>query len=259
MSNPNPQASPTPGWTPVDDRSRPVLAVEVVGIALGLVGFVAMMAYFLRVTDLGNTAVASMLAMVPLAIVVAAVLWIDRWEREPVRALLFAFLWGAGVSVVISLILNTQIGEMLASGMGEFDALVMEVAVVAPIVEEFAKGLGVLIIFLALPKYFDGVVDGIVYSALVAAGFAFTENILYFIQFADQIGETFVGRGLMGPFAHVSFTFMMGIALGVAARQQNRLAWVWMLPIGYVLSVLMHALWNYSTFSMYYDTLYWAL
>ena len=50
----------------------------------------------------------------------------------------------------------------------------------APIVEEFAKGLGVFIIFVIARRAFDGPIDGIVYGGLVGAGFAFTENIQYF-------------------------------------------------------------------------------
>ncbi|BAS09146.1 conserved hypothetical protein [Arthrobacter sp. Hiyo4] len=50
----------------------------------------------------------------------------------------------------------------------------------APIVEEFAKSLGLLMILLLARKHFDGPVDGIVFAFTIAGGFAFTENILYF-------------------------------------------------------------------------------
>ena len=39
-------------------------------------------------------------------------------------------------------------------------------------------------------REFDGIVDGIVYAGLVAAGFAFTENILYFGRaFAEEADD----------------------------------------------------------------------
>ena len=63
----------------------------------------------------------------------------------------------------------------------------------APIVEEFAKGLGVFLIFVSARRAFDGPIDGIVYGALVGAGFAFTENIQYF---AVSFIEGGVGRCL---------------------------------------------------------------
>ena len=48
------------------------------------------------------------LALLPLAGVLLAVRLIDRWEPEPVGLLTAAFLWGAGVSTVISLVVNTS-------------------------------------------------------------------------------------------------------------------------------------------------------
>ena len=70
----------------------------------------------------------------------------------------------------------------------------------APLVEEVAKGLGVLLIYAFSRAHFDGPVDGLVYAATVAAGFAFTENILYFGVAlveggAEELGATFVMRG----------------------------------------------------------------
>ena len=52
-------------------------------------------------------------------------------------------------------------------------------AVVAPITEEGAKGLFILLLLWFRRRVIDGVLDGIVYAGLVGVGFAFTENILY--------------------------------------------------------------------------------
>ena len=66
-------------------------------------------------------------------------------------------------------------------------------------------------------REFDGVIDGIVYAELVAAGFAFTENILYFGRafvpggLASEQGGVlivFVLRGLLSPFAHPRLVFV---------------------------------------------------
>ena len=93
----------------------------------------------------------------------------------------------------------------------------------APLVEEFAKGLGVFLVFVFGRRAFDGPVDGVVYGALVGAGFAFTENILYFATSLIEGGLsetafTFVLRGILSPFAHVMFTAVTGYAIGRAAR-----------------------------------------
>src|SRR5690606_28106159 len=126
----------------------------------------------------------------------------------------------------------------------------------APLIEETAKGMGVLILFLARRRYFDGPVDGIVYAATVAAGFAFVENILYFDRSIDMLPQIFVMRGILSPFAHVMFTVAIGIALGLAARSRSSFAWVGALPLGWLVAVLLHALWNGSTFTGSFFGLY---
>jgi RsiW-degrading membrane proteinase PrsW (M82 family) len=74
-------------------------------------------------------------------------------------------------------------------------------------------------------REFDGIIDGIVYAGIVAAGFAFTENILYFGRAFGEEAEmggsvlfTLILRGVLSPFAHPLFTSMTGIGAGLAAN-----------------------------------------
>ena len=169
----------------------------------------------------------SLLALVPLGIVLVTVRWIDRWEPEPRGVLLAAFLWGAGVATVVSMIVNTTAALLIMANTGDVDGAEMVSAVVAaPLIEEGTKGLGVLLIFLLRRRSFDGPVDGIVYAAVTAAGFAFAENILYFARYSDNILCVFVIRGLASPFAHVTFTACTGIAIGLSVRRRSRWTWV---------------------------------
>ncbi len=46
-------------------------------------------------------------------------------------------------------------------------------------VEESAKAVAVLLVFLFRRRDFTGLVDGVVVAGFTATGFAFTENILY--------------------------------------------------------------------------------
>jgi len=136
----------------------------------------------------------------------------------------------------------------------------------APIVEESAKGFGVLLIFLVARKYFDGPVDGIVYAATVAAGFAFSENIQYFgVQisteggFDGSVAEIFFIRGLLSPFAHVMFTSMTGLFIGIAARQGSRILAIGLFFVGLIPAILLHALWNGALEVVYDFYGYYAL
>ncbi|MCC5697427.1 PrsW family intramembrane metalloprotease, partial [Klebsiella pneumoniae] len=103
---------------------------------------------------------------------------------------------------------------------------------------------------------FNGLVDGIVYAALTAAGFAFTENILYFGKaFAEGglggvsggVVAVFLLRGVLAPFSHPLFSAMIGIGIGLAARtRDNRLRGLY--PVaGYFSAVLLHGVWNAAT------------
>jgi hypothetical protein len=141
----------------------------------------------------------------------------------------------------------------------------MSAVIEAPVVEEIAKGFGILLIFLMAKRAFDGPVDGIVYGALVGAGFAFTENIQYFaISLIEgggvQLTATFVMRGLMSPFAHAMFTALTGFAMGLAARRHASTgAVVGSGAIGLLGAMLLHGFWNgsatFGNFFVLYVTL----
>ncbi|WP_243738228.1 PrsW family intramembrane metalloprotease [Cellulomonas shaoxiangyii] len=242
-----PAAMPTQ-WAGGRGRSAGATVVAAVGIALAGLAALAGIAFVMLEVGMGPGLTGTLLALVPLALVLAGVRWLDRWEPEPRGALVFALLWGAGVAVLVSAVVNDLAAWTVANATGSLDAGVMAAAVVsAPIVEESAKGAGVLLLFLTRRRYFDGVVDGIVYAGVVAAGFAFTENILYFGRAGGALAETFVLRGLATPFAHLLFTACIGAALGLAARSRSRGAIWWLLPLGLLAAMVAHSLWNLTS------------
>ncbi|HJZ83113.1 MAG TPA: PrsW family glutamic-type intramembrane protease, partial [Pyrinomonadaceae bacterium] len=57
-------------------------------------------------------------ASLPVPIYIMLLLWIDRYESEPLWMLATAFLWGALVAVFIAIILNTINGEFVAAATG---------------------------------------------------------------------------------------------------------------------------------------------
>lgn len=99
----------------------------------------------------------------------------------------------------------------------------------------------------------NGLLDGIVYAALVGIGFAFVEDILYYTSALFEGGSagltvTFVLRGIMGPFAHPLFTSAIGVGFGIAMTTRHP-ALRWLAPLlGYLVAVLLHGVWNGSTF-----------
>jgi RsiW-degrading membrane proteinase PrsW (M82 family) len=206
-----------------------------------------LIAYFLFALGLYASIVGVMLALIPLGVVFYFVRLIDKWEPEPKRLLLFAIAWGAIASVAISLLVDLLF-QVSFGGLPDVVGAVVQ----APIVEELAKGLGLLLIFLIARNYIDGPVDGVVYGALIGAGFAFTENIQYFAVSLIQGGGaeltfTFIVRGIFSPFAHAMFTSVLGYCIGLAARQGARGSKLTsLLGLGVIGAIALHAFWNGS-------------
>jgi RsiW-degrading membrane proteinase PrsW (M82 family) len=201
----------------------------------------------------GALALGTVLAALPLGPLIAVFLWLDRYEPEPRSLILTALGWGALVATAAALLL--QAVEQYAFGRPEsFTA-----AVVAPITEEAAKGVFVLLLVVARRRVVDGVLDGIVYAGMVGVGFAFTENILY-LAAAYMGGEgvgpggieaatgTFVVRGIFSPFAHPLFTAAFGVGIGYAVVTRSRFWRVAAPVLGYAVAVLAHALWNAAAY-----------
>ena len=243
-------------------RTRPrqnvgVIVLAVLGFIVLSVILVIVILYLFAV--LGPTALlyASLLASFPLAIVLLGIRWIDRWEPEPRPVLLFAFLWGAAAAVFIALVFSglTQAFEA-RNGIGNSaGAMFFESAIQAPVIEESAKGIGILILLWVMRSHFDGPIDGIVYGATIAIGFAFTENLQYFgLAIIDDkglgagVGETFLLRAVLSPFAHVMFTSATGLLLGIAATRTSRFGAIGYFLIGLVPAVLLHAFWNSASY-----------
>jgi RsiW-degrading membrane proteinase PrsW (M82 family) len=189
-------------------------------------------------------------ATIPVPIYITLVLWVDRYEAEPLWMLATAFCWGALFAPFFAFLFNTAsagiVTALTNAAAGEAFAAVIS----APIVEETGKAIILFIFFFLKKDEFDGVLDGIVYASLSALGFAMTENILYYGRAAtggaDSLTLTLVIRGFFAPFSHPLFTSLTGIGLGLA-RQSNNLAVKILTPIvGFMMAISMHSLWNGS-------------
>ncbi|WP_165700130.1 PrsW family intramembrane metalloprotease [Ornithinimicrobium ciconiae] len=258
------QPPPGPGWAPHGPYAgvgepanttprRTLRRVVLTGVAVTLFALCGLFMAILVAESTGATAalLGVLTGSIALGIVVPVLLWVDRLEAEPARIMWFAFLWGALVSTAGALILN-EVGMAFFAGL-ELDPLFTGAVLVAPLVEEALKCLGVLVIFLVARREFNGLVDGIVYAGMVAVGFAFVENIIYLGGAYSELGTPgllgiFVMRVLVSPFAHPMFTVAFGIALGlITHRRQWRFAFVPVL--GYVVAVFLHFLWNFAAVS----------
>ena len=239
-------------------RSRYSMTL-ILGITISVVCLLGMLGYLWVLAMAGGAAagidgaigftVSLIAAVVPVTILIPLILFLDRIEPEPGWVLFFAFVWGAGVAVVVSFLLNSWgiaylMVPLFGQDMGDF----LGTSLVAPVVEESAKGLVLLILLWRRRHELDTFTDGVVYAGMVATGFAFTENILYFLSafFEDTLVATFAIRGLIAPFGHPLYTAMIGIGVAYAAMRSGGLRFL--APVaGWVLAVLLHGMWNGAT------------
>ncbi|MFT3893435.1 MAG: PrsW family intramembrane metalloprotease [Anaerolineales bacterium] len=191
---------------------------------------------------------------VPMFVFAGFVNWLDRYEKEPKLLLGAAFVWGVVIAGGGAYILNTMfgIGVYIVTG-SEGAADFSTTSIAAPIIEEGLKGLAVLVVFLLFRNEFDSILDGIVYGAITAMGFAAIENVLYIYRNGFQGGgwEGFwtlvVIRVLLVGWMHPFFTSFTGIGLAISRMSRNPLVKFLAVPAGYFTAVMAHAFHN--TFS----------
>jgi RsiW-degrading membrane proteinase PrsW (M82 family) len=191
-------------------------------------------------------------ATIPVPLYLVLVLWLDRYESEPGWMLATAFFWGALVATFFAFLFNTITAGIVGGiTQDEKAGSVFAAVFAAPFFEEIGKAAIVFLFFFWKKDEFDGVVDGIVYSALVGLGFAMTENIQYYGKAVAQEGGggltlTLFIRGVMAPFSHPFFTSMTGIGLGLARQSKNVAIKIITPIVGLMVAMSMHSIWNGS-------------
>ena len=176
--------------------------------------------------------------------------WFDRYEKEPVRLLFVAFLWGAVPAIIFSLIaqiaFDFPISQLVRPGL---QADLLSVSFIAPITEETFKGLMILFLLVAFQREIDSPLDGILYGGLVGCGFAATENVFYFISEFTMSGIAGVFilaffRAFVFGLNHALFTAATGLGIAIAHTSPHKLVKVSAPPLGLALGMMLHAAHN---------------
>lgn len=223
------------------------------GIGLGILGllFCFLLVVLITFFQVGpiTAFIATFVAFTPAIFYILPFILLDRYDPEPFWLLALAFAWGALVSVVFSFFANTIFGMGVSMATDPLVGDSMTAVIAAPIFEEGSKGVGLVLLLIFFRKYFDDILDGIVFGGVIALGFATVENILYYgraINASGLVGLIFIFllRGVLSPFAHATFTAMTGIGCGIARETHNAAVKIIFPVLGYIMAVLLHALWN---------------
>lgn len=190
--------------------------------------------------------------LIPALCINLLVNFIDRYEREPWFLRLAAFLWGAVIAIPPALFIEQNVDASLQNVLGPHASIFMRAtfqSLNAGITEETVKGLGLLLLFLVLRDEFDNVTDGVVYGALIGAGFAMVENFVYFAQNSQQfLLLLIVGRIILGWLSHSTFTVCFGVALGYIRHTRIRWRQIVVPLLGYLCAVGLHSIFDFVDF-----------
>lgn len=184
---------------------------------------------------------------------------VDRFRAMRPVLWWLALGWGACVSTASSMVINTWAGqEMAIVGNGDPATGARTAVFVAPFVEEATKATILFLVAMALRHRLVSRLQGVALAGLSGAGFAFTENILYYsraivyssttIEAGDPeaaLAEIVMLRGLKTAFGHPLFTVLSGIALVIALRSASKVVRVIAPLAGFLVAALAHMVFNF--------------
>jgi RsiW-degrading membrane proteinase PrsW (M82 family) len=186
--------------------------------------------------------------LLPPLVYVAALYWVDQYEKEPVRLLAAAFLWGAVPALLVAL--AVRFFFRLPPGLlGPGAIQQITNGLVTPLIEEALVGAAVLFVAWCHPREFDDALDGIIYGAVAGLGFAMTASTVSYLGAFLQYGFASLGhKVLVGGFLYglnqALYAAIFGAGLGYARLARRR--WQrWVIPpAAFVLATVTHALHN---------------
>lgn len=165
----------------------------------------------------------------------------ERHRREPWRVLWRAFGWGAFVAAALAIIVESALEPVFRGDTVFVAAFSVSIVLVAPLVEELAKALGLRLIHDRHPEP----EDGYIYGGAVGLGFAATENVFYiltaFLVASQEVAfATALYRGVATVALHGAASAVAGYGIWQARYGHSKLAAVW----GILAAIGLHVAYN---------------
>ena len=178
------------------------------------------------------------LAVLPGLLICYLVFKLDKYEREPVSAIVLAFLLGM-VSTLPAIYIQKWTGAIEVLQDRHAGLTFLASFGVIAFSEELMK-FAVMLLFIYPRRFFNEPFDGIVYAVLIAMGFATVENVIYAAHFGM---ETTIVRAFTAVPAHFVFAIIQGYYIGLAKFKPG--ASPALLLVGLAVAILLHGVYDF--------------
>ncbi|MDI6619483.1 MAG: PrsW family glutamic-type intramembrane protease [Clostridiales bacterium] len=190
---------------------------------------------------------AILIALAPAIALLVYIYQKDRYDREPPWLLFKIFFFGALASVPIYFI------ERILSSFNIFPGIlsVLYTAfIVAGLTEEYFKRF-VVVKLACMDKSYNEKLDGIIYCAFSALGFATVENIMYLIRGFSNFVYTGITRGIFAVPAHMLFGITMGYYLSLSKFAADKNAGRLNFRKSLLVPIILHGTYDFILMSRY--------
>lgn len=141
---------------------------------------------------------------------------IDIYESESLKYFILTFFLGCSSVFIVFTLTPLLFGPFNFQLNGNFFNDFLYCVFKIGAMEEFAKTIPFLIIYLLLKKQLNEPIDYLAFISVSALGFSATENVLYFYQHGESIIE---GRAILSTVSHMFNTSL--IAYGIIQYKYN--------------------------------------
>ena len=209
---------------------------------------------------IGGVITGLVLSTVITVVIVAAFLWLSRWQRTRPSLLVSAFVWGAAIAPFGAIWSQKWLESLVTAAMGPDATAWIGPLISTPVTEEVLKGLFLVWLLVSRRREITGVLSAIVFAGIVGAGFTFTENILYLgravtvfsagdtadVAAIAMLAATFFLRVVMLPFFHPLMVMLFGVGIGIGANARGRGTRILAPLVGLLAAIILHGAWDWA-------------
>ena len=195
----------------------------------------------------------SLIVILPVVLFyLALVKSLSFYNAESTLSLFYCFLWGSIVAVVFSITWEVVFTDAVSSHLDDEEMFYFSNIILAPVIEEIFKGLGILILFiiaLNTRKGLRGPLSGLVYGGIIGLGFALTEDISYMMDAVEDGGlfeliGTFFVRVILLGLSHTTYTAVIGLGFGYAIVSDKKINRIIYPLTGLAGAIVLHSMRN---------------